>query len=306
MKGWILATMLPALLLSGVPAARAATLGEILAYDSSAPPDVKVAGTEKKAGVVIQDVTFASVAGNPPIAAYVVRPESGAGPFAGVLFVHWYEPGNPTSNRTQFLEEAQALARRGTVSVLVSTFWSEVSRYKSRKWEDDYQNSLNQAKDLRRALDVLLAQPGVDPKRIAYVGHDYGAMFGTLVAAADPRPKAFVLIAGTARFSDWYLFGSASGVPMGEAKEKFLTQLAPIEPVNAIPQAKAALFFQFGEEDRYTPREDFIALYMAAPATKRIATYPSRHAMDAEIIRFDRDAWLSGQLSLPDAPRTGG
>jgi dienelactone hydrolase len=300
--------MLPALLLGGAwePAARAASLGEILAYDSSAPPDVKGVGTEKKAGVTVQDVTFGSVAGNPPISAYIVRPESGAGPFAGVLFVHWYAPGTPTSNRTQFLEEAQALARRGTVSLLVSTFWSEADRYKSRKWEDDYQNSLNQTKDLRRALDVLLAQPGVDPKRIAFVGHDYGAMFGTLVAAVDPRPKAYVLIAGTGKFSDWYLFGSGSGVPQGEAREKFIAQLAPIEPVNAVGQAKAALFFQFGEMDKFTPREDFIAFYMAAPENKRIATYPSKHPMDAEVIRFDRDAWLSEQLGLPPAPRTGG
>jgi dienelactone hydrolase len=295
-----------ALLLSGAGAAWAQAgaapappLEQLLAYDAGAALDVKVIGVERKAGVTVTDLTFASVTGGKATQAYLVRPESGSGPFAGVLFVHWFGPSFPTSNRTQFLEEAQALARRGTVSLLVSTFWSDPAVYRSRRWEDDYQRSLAQAKELRRALDVLLAQPGVDPQRIGYVGHDYGAMFGAVVTAVDARPKACVLIAGTARFTDWYLFGSASGVPAGGALESYRAQLARIEPVNVIGRTKAALFFQFGEQDRFTPREDFIALYMAAPGTKRIATYPSAHPMSAEIIRLDRSTWLAEQLGLP-------
>lgn len=274
-------------------------LDQLLAYEASRPLDVQVIGAARKGDVRIEDVTFGSVAGNPPIQAYVVRPETGSGPFAGVLFVHWFAPPNPSSNRTQFLREAEALARRGTVSLLVSTFWSDPFRYQKRTWESDFQNSINQAKDLRRALDVLLAQPGVDAKRIGYVGHDYGAMFGALVAAVDARPKAYVHIAGTARFADWYLFGSSTGVPQGAALEGFRAQLGPIEPVNVIGKAKAPLFFQWGETDKYTPRKDFIAVYMAAPEPKRIATYPSDHDMSAEIIRHDRMVWLAEQLGLP-------
>jgi dienelactone hydrolase len=278
-------------------AAQAVNLDQVLTYPAGAP-EVKVVGSQQKPGVRIDDVTFPSVAGSEPVQAYVVRPESGSGPFAGVLFIHWFAPPEPSSNRTQFLEEAEELARRGTVSLLVSTFWSSEERYRKRTWQSDYENSVNQAKDLRRALDVLLAQPGVDPQRIGLVGHDYGAMFGAVVAAVDPRPKACVLIAGTARFSDWYLFGSSTGVPKGEEREKFLAQLAPIEPVNVIGKAKAPLFFQLGEVDRYTPRKDFIDVYMAAPEAKRIATYKSGHGMEAGIIRFDRQVWLAEHLGL--------
>lgn len=276
----------------------AVDLGQLLAYESK-PLDVKVVGVEKKGDVRIEDITFGSVAGNPLIQAYLVRPDSGSGPFAGVLFVHWFAP--PESSRAQFLGEAEALARRGTVSLLVTTFWSDEKRYQQRKWQTDFQNSVNQAKDLRRALDVLLAQPGVDPQRIGYVGHDYGAMFGALVAAVDPRAKAHVHIAGTARFSDWYLFGSATGVPKGADLEGFLAQIGPIEPINAIGKAKASFFFQWGEKDHYTRRKDFIDLYLAAPDPKRMATYPSEHEMNEEIIRHDRTVWLAEQLSLPVA-----
>lgn len=288
-----------ALLMSGAGPA-AAQLDQLLAYDSAKPLDVKVVGGETKGDVRVEDITFSSVAGEPPIQAYLVRPASGSGPFAGVLFVHWFAP--PESSRAQFLSEAEALARRGAVSLLVSTFWSDEKRYMSRKWETDFQNSVNQAKDLRRALDVLLAQPGVDPQRIGYVGHDYGAMFGAVVAAVDARAKAHVHIAGTARFSDWYLFGSSTGVPKGDALKAFKEQMGRIEPVNVIGKAKGAFFFQFGEADHYTPRKDFIDVYMAAPEPKRIATYPSQHEMQEDIIRFDRTVWLCEQLGLP-APK---
>lgn len=291
-----LAALLFAGLLGG--AASAQTLEQLLDHAASQTVEVKVVGVERKAGLMIQDVTFESFMGGPPTQAYVVRPETDSGPYAGVLFVHWFEPSSPTSNRTQYLQEAEALARRGTVSLLVSTFWSDPARYDKRKWETDFQNSVNQAKDLRRALDVLLSQPGVDPQRIGLVGHDYGAMFGSLVAAVDPRPKAYVLIAGTTRFPNWYLFGSSTGKPAGAALEKFREQFNLIDPVSVIGKAKASLFFQFGENDKYTPREDFLAFYTAASNPKRIATYPSDHPMEAEIIHYDREEWLAEQLEL--------
>jgi dienelactone hydrolase len=278
-------------------AASADTLSALLAYDGATPPDVKVVGTEARDGVTVEDVTFKGP-GGAPVQAYVVRPSEGPGPFAAVLFVHWFSPPHPTSNRTQYLEEARSLARRGAVSLLVSTFWSDPARYRARRWQDDYQNTISQARDLRRALDVLLSRPGVDAARVGFVGHDYGAMFGALVSGADPRPKAYALIAGAARFPDWYLFGTASGVPKGEELEGFRKRFAPLDPVGAVRQSKAAFLFQYGEDDRYTPRENFVELYLAAPAPKRLATYASGHAMEAEAIRRDRTDWLAERLGL--------
>jgi thiol-disulfide isomerase/thioredoxin len=273
-----------------------ADLERLLSYDAAAPLNLKVVGTERRDGVSVADVTFDGV--GETIQAYLVRPEAGAGPFAGVLFVHWFEPPNPTSNRTQFLEEARALARRGTVSLLVSTFWSDPERYKARRWQTDFDNSVAQAKNLRRALDVLVAQPGVDARRVAYVGHDYGAMFGALISGVETRPKAYALVAGTSRFADWYLFGSSTGVPRGEDLTRFRERLSLIDPVTALGRARGSFFLQFGEDDKYTPRDNFLAFYAAAPTPKRIATYASEHAMTADIIRHDRTTWLAEQLNL--------
>jgi sugar lactone lactonase YvrE/dienelactone hydrolase len=300
---WQAASAAPARAQAATTQAAPETLSTLFADGARTPPAVKVVGTEARDGVTTEDITFEG-SGGAPVEAYLVRPSEGRGAFAGVLFVHWFSPPHPTSNRTQYLEEARALARRGTVSLLVSTFWSDPARYRARRWQDDFQNTVNQARDLRRALDVLVSRPGVDAARVAYVGHDYGAMFGALVSGADARPKAYALIAGAARFPDWYLFGSSSGVPAGAELEGFRKRFATLDPVNAVRQSKAAFLFQYGENDRYTPRENFVELYLAAPAPKRLATYASGHPMDAEAIRRDRTEWLSERLGLAPADAT--
>src|SRR5690606_32172995 len=124
--------------------------------------------------------------------AYLIIP-AGEGRFPGIVYVHWYEGGNPTSNRTQFVDEAVWLAESdGVMSLLIETMWSDPNWYRTRKLEGDYDDAIRQVIELRRALDVLLAQPQIDPERIVYVGHDFGAMYGSLMAAVDHRPKAYV------------------------------------------------------------------------------------------------------------------
>ena len=272
-------------------------LDRLLAYDTSLPLDVRLVGSARRGGAIIDDITFAAAEGA-PTAAYLVRPAVGEGPFAGVLFVHWYEPKAANSNRTQFLDEAVALAERGVVSLLVATIWSEPDWFPKRLSADDFAHSLRQAHALRRALDLLLAQPGVDPERIGYVGHDFGAMFGAVIAGVETRPRAYVLIAGAARFSDWYLFGAADGLPEGAALEAYRAQLAQIDPVTTLPQAQGSFLLQFGERDFYTPRQNFVAFYLATPAPSQIATYQAEHEMELPIIRHDRTVWLAEQLGL--------
>ena len=143
-----------------------------------------------------------------------------------VLFVHWYGPPRPTSNRTQFIPDAIELAKSGVVSLLIDTPWSVPEFFKLRKREDDYARSVQQPKDLRRALDVLVSLPRIDAARVAYVGHDFGAMYGTLAAAADRRIRAFVFMAGAPSFTDWFLYGP----PMPpDARQAFIDQMAPLD-----------------------------------------------------------------------------
>ena len=271
-------------------------ISTVFAYDKNAPLDIQDAGTETRGDVVIRDITFSSPGTEQPISAYLVAPAASGTDYAGVLYVHWYEPKAATSNRTQFVDEAVKMAEKGTVSLLVSTLWSDPKWFNVRKQDGDYQDAVNQVIALRRALDVLLAQPGVNPKRIAYVGHDFGAMYGSVMAAAENRVQSYVLIAGTPRFYDWFVFNNALA---GDALTAYQVKIGSIDPMAMISTVKGAgFFFQFGEDDGYVPRETAVEFYMAAPEPKRIATYTSGHDMEHDIIQMDRMAWLTERLGL--------
>src|SRR5688572_26763573 len=82
----------------GTPGA-SADLERLPAVDASAAPVVRVVGTRRDGDVSIDDVTFPSLSGGPAIEAYIIRPATAATGMAGVLFVHWFGPPAPTSNR---------------------------------------------------------------------------------------------------------------------------------------------------------------------------------------------------------------
>lgn len=143
-------------------------------YDSKQPLNVQEKLLHEREGVKVYDLTYASPKGG-RVTAYLVVP-SGEGSFAGLVFGHW-GPGN----RTEFLPEATIYARAGAVSLLVDYPWVRPAPWRKKlKSEDDpesdHQAFVQAVIDLRRGIDLVSARPDVDPKRLAYVGHSYGAM----------------------------------------------------------------------------------------------------------------------------------
>lgn len=259
-------------------------------YDKSAPLNLREVGVEARGDVTVRDITF--VGTKDPIKAYLVAP-TGNGPHAAVLYVHWF--GEPaTTNRTQFLNEAVALAQRGVVSLLVDTMWSQRGWWTGRKPETDLAGGVNQVIELRRALDLLLAQPGVDPARTAMVAHDFGAMFGAVMGAVDGRPKAYVFLAPTPRLSDWYLFNVKPA-----SVEDYRQELAPLDPIHAVAKlAPAPVFYQFATKDKYVPAPRPMEFYDATAARKLMGTYEADHDLTPPEVGTDRVAWLAKELGL--------
>lgn len=264
---------------------------ELFAYDHGTPLDVHEVARDTRADALVRDVTFRS--GDATITAFVVAPATGAHHAAGILYVHWL--GEPaTTNRTEFLNEAVALAGQGVVSVLVDAMWSEPDWYNRRVPEQDYARSLRQVVALRRAMDLLLAQPGIDPDRIAYVGHDFGAMYGSLMGGVDRRAKTYVLMAGIPHMADWFFFGKQPKDPAA-----YRAQMAPLDPVNFIPRvAPASVFFQFAATDEYVSAAQAAEFYAAAAPRKQMATYQAHHDLHTPEVAADRIAWLMRELRL--------
>jgi len=227
-------------------------------------------------------------------AAEMIRPEAD-GAYAAILYVHWYEPESLDSHRTQFEEEAQEMARAGAVCLSIETLWSDRDFFLKRTQEDDAQNSVEEVVNLRRAMDLLLSQPNVDSKRFAFVGHDFGGMYGVLTGSLDQRPTHYVVMASTPRFPDWYLY-----LPKleGEAREAFIRQMSEIDPITHIPNLPPAeVFFQFATDDFHVPRERAEEFFSAAKNPKEMKWYEAGHGLNADATR-DRKAWLKEKLGL--------
>jgi dienelactone hydrolase len=218
-----------------------------------------------------------------------------AGSSVAILYSHWYEPGSRDSNRGQFVEEAKEMARAGAVCLLIETLWSDPDFFLKRTQNDDEQNSIEEVVSTRRAIDLLLSQPNTDSSRFAFVGHDFGGMYGVLVGSLDQRPTHYVLMAATPRFSDWYLYSPKLD---GEAREAFIRQMSEIDPISHIQSlSPAPVFFQFATNDPHVPKERAEEFFAAATEPKEMKWYEAGHALNQDAT-IDRKAWLKEKLGM--------
>ncbi len=268
-------------------------LTNIQNYNKDFPFIFRLIGKRSKDGIENQLLVTSSPFGYRRMAE-LIHPESKV-PSAAILYVHWYEPEAPNSNRSQFVIEATEMAKRGAACLLIETMWSDPDFFLKRTQEDDLQNSIQQVVDIRRAMDFLLAQPGIDPGRFAYVGHDFGGMYGLLAGSLDKRPTHYVIMAATPRFPDWYLYAPKLE---GEAREAFIRQMAEIDPITHVGNlSPAPILFQFSDDDFHVPVERAEEFFAAAKEPKEIRWYQAGHGLNDEAMQ-ERMIWLINSLSL--------
>jgi dienelactone hydrolase len=173
--------------------------------------------------------------------------------------------------------------------------WSDRDFFLKRTQKEDMQNSMEEVVNIRRAMDLLLSQPRVDTKRFAYVGHDFGGMYGVLAGSLDQRPTHYVVMASTPRFPDWYLY-----LPKleGEARETFIHQMTAIDPITHVPSiSPASVLFQFATDDFHVPTDRAEEFFAAAKEPKEMKWYEAQHGLN-ETATEDRKAWLKQSLGL--------
>src|SRR6266481_2198340 len=229
-------------------------------YDRDTPLNIQQIGTKQQSGVTVRDITYEGANGG-RVPAYLVEPAE-KGRFAGILWGHWMMPGSSFMNRTEFLEEAVALARSGVVSLLID---SPMVRLGSKQQVDSesYEGYFRQdVIDLRRGIDLLLSRNDVDPHRVGYVGHSFHAATGGVLAGVDSRIKVFALMAGGMDSSRVLVSGSKYAVEMrqkiGEAALKQFLEATPwMNPAKYLGSGQhAPLLLQFGTHDAFMTRDD--------------------------------------------------
>lgn len=281
-------------------------LARQFAYDRKAPLDVREVSRERRDGVTIIDLTYASPIGG-RVPAYLVAPE-GKKPVAAILFGHWMMPGSPFMNRREFLEEAVVLARSGAVSLLIDAPLVRpgfvLEKDEMRAAAQSSEASRQQVIDFRRGIDLLTVRykPGKDA--IAYVGHSYDAHVGGILTAVEKRITSFALMAGG--FADEEYVFDPDNTEMRKLRERvgdeavreYFRKYAWDEPANFVGHsAPAAVFLQFGRQDKPITEKMARRYYDLFAEPKRIEFYDAGHALDAKA-RLDRAEWLKERLSL--------
>jgi dienelactone hydrolase len=277
------------------------SLKRLYDYDQKQPLDSNETLLLERDGFKVYDISYASPREG-RATAYLVVP-AGEGPFAGLVFGHW-GPGN----RTEFLPEAMLYAEAGAASLLMDYPWVRPAPWRRdlqyfSDAEADHEIYVQTVVDLRRGIDILSARPGVDPSRLAYVGHSYGAQWGAILSAVDDRIQAAVLMGGVPDLAAIYLENDdpdfvnlRASVPKEEI-EKYLQVNAPTDAIHYVPYAAPTpLLFQFARYERYFNEAAMKRYAQAASEPKSVTWYETGHDLNDVQALLDRSEWLQGKI----------
>jgi dienelactone hydrolase len=275
-------------------------------YDSKQPLDIQDRVIQETNRFTIHDLTYASPKGG-RVPAYLVVPKS-KGPFAAVVFGHY-----GLGTRSEFIPEAKLYAKAGAVSLIPDYPWDRPEPWRKNvdqldKPELDREAYIQAIVDLRRGLDLLLARNDIDPKRLAYVGHSYGAQWGSILSAVDKRMKASVLMAGVAESADLFLRSDDPGLtelrkhqPPAQL-EKYVNVTGDLDAIHYVGHAApVSLLLQFANFERYFNKASEHHYIDAASEPKKVLWYDTGHELNEPQALRDRYHWLVEQIRLkPD------
>lgn len=272
-------------------------------YDSVQPLDIQDKVIQDTADYTIHDLSYVSPKGG-RVPAFLVVPK-GKGPFAAVLFGHY-----GLGTRSEFIPEAKLYAKAGAVSLLPDYPWDRAGESRRTvdhidKPELDHAAFVQAVIDLRRGLDLLLARSDVDPKRVAYIGHSYGAQWGSILSAVDKRLKAAVLMAGVAETADIVLRSDDPGIVEFRKSQapgvidKYVQGTSDLDAIHFVGHAAPlTLLLQFANFERYFDRTSEEHYIKAASDPKQVLWYDTVHELNDPQALRDRYAWIAKQVGL--------
>jgi len=244
-------------------------------YDGAAALDIQETAVTDVGAGSLHDLSYRSPRGG-RVPAFLLIP-NGSGPFPGVVFLHWGVSGG---NKNEFLPDAMELAGLGIASLSID------APFVRPEWDGLRGDPLyiQTVIDLRRAADLLLARSDIDPQRLGFCGHSFGATWGGVLAGVDRRFRSFVLMAGHSQIG----LCSTCGEPASQRlwAVYYIGHAAP-----------AALLFQFATQDAWISRAAAENYYETASNPKSIIWYDTDHGFNTQAM-IDRINWLRAQFGL--------
>jgi dienelactone hydrolase len=269
-------------------------------YNKTVPLDFKVEKTEIQDQILINTINFKNDKSE-NISAYLLQPKA-IGRFPGIIYQHWGE-----DNKEQFLEEAESMAKKGFICLLVNAPWLRPPHRNRPFLQNSYTIYTQGVIDLQRGLDFLQTRSNVDTSKIYFVGHSYGAHVGGILAGIEPRIKGFILMSGTASLTELLKNSDDRTIrhlrdSLPEVFSRWRIEMKPLNAENYIKHSRVPVFFQYALNDEYNVDEleakKFVGI---TPQIDLLQFYRSTHTLNKEA-EVDRIDWLSQRYQI-DASR---
>lgn len=213
-----------------------------------------------------------------PIDLYVIRPKYVPKPRV-ILYLYSYP------SETERFRDNDYCARITSGGVAAVGFVSALTghRYTMRPMKEWFVSELQEAlgqsvHDVQMILNFLSTRDELDVNNVGMFGTGSGGTIAILAAAVDPRIKAIDVLGPWGDWPDW--MAASAIIPENErpnyVKPEFLKKVAPLDPVQWLPQVKAEhVRIQDIADDPVTPKAAQARIESAAPAAAKVQRYES-------------------------------
>ena len=228
-----------------------------------------------------QRITFNAAYGTERVIAFLFLPKNGTAPYQTVVFF-------PGSNAQRFhsFEDSQLYAADFLIKSGRALMFPEYKNTYERLTQPpdsgtsaERDDTVAQAKDLRRSVDYLTTRSEIDHDRLAFYGHSWGAELGPIMTTIEDRFKVAIFLSG----------GCDNGKVLPE-----------IDPMNYAPHVKIPVLMLNGRYDFEIPletcQEPFFHLLGTPPQDKRHVLFESGHAPPLTQVFRETLDWLDHYL----------
>jgi hypothetical protein len=243
------------------------------AYDASQPLDTIDRGVVSSSRrVSVHDVSYAS--GSNRVPAFIVEPRR-KGRLPGVVLVH-----GSGGDRSELLQRAIALAQLGAVAMTItepSTLNpAPTAATIGALLRQTHASTIADVVAVRRAADLLVSLPDVNPARLGYLGWSGGAKTGAFVAASDPRFRALALLSAGADPVSAF----AAAAPASE-RALVVSVLGSVDPLAYVARARpGSLLLEDGTHDAIVPHDALENMIRSAPRGTVVRWFDAEHELN--------------------------
>jgi hypothetical protein len=236
-----------------------------------------------------------------PIDLYVIRPRGVAKPPV-IVYLYSYPSVTEIFRGDHYCADVtkDGFAAIGFVSALNG------HRYTYRPMKQWFVSELQEAlgssvHDVQMILNYLSTRDDLDMSRVGMFGVGSGGTIAILSAATDPRIKTIDVIDPWGDWPDW--MAKSSLIPESERpnymKPEFLKKVAPLDPVEWLPQLKSQrIRVQQVLDDSVTPTVVQQRIKAATPGTAQIVSFDTTQQFSSASSGGKLLQWVKDQLRL--------